>query len=199
MNFLDNFLLIMSEIDKLIPQHPQRNKVYIKFFNLLKDKTDLEDIILQKMALNIERGIFNYALSLYSSKIVNETWNEKYKSVYINRAITVYDNLNPDGRIKNINLLQRFLTKEFDEFELSSLSPEKMFPERYDQLYQLYCKGKVNEDVTPETSDQPDGVFKCGKCKKYKTSYYQLQTRSADEPMTTFITCHICNNKWKFN
>lgn len=25
----------------------------------------------------------------------------------------------------------------------------------------------------------------------------QLQTRSADEPMTTFVTCVACNNKWK--
>ena len=43
-----------------------------------------------------------------------------------------------------------------------------------------------------------DGMFQCGKCKKKKTTYYQLQTRSADEPMTTFVTCHNCGNRWKF-
>jgi transcription elongation factor S-II len=26
----------------------------------------------------------------------------------------------------------------------------------------------------------------------------QMQTRSADEPMTTFVTCVNCGNKWKF-
>ena len=40
--------------------------------------------------------------------------------------------------------------------------------------------------------------FTCGRCKRNKTTYYQLQTRSADEPMTTFVTCLHCNNKWKF-
>eukprot|EP00357_Protocruzia_adherens_P034214 CAMPEP_0115018582 /NCGR_PEP_ID=MMETSP0216-20121206/28910_1 /TAXON_ID=223996 /ORGANISM="Protocruzia adherens, Strain Boccale" /LENGTH=315 /DNA_ID=CAMNT_0002389841 /DNA_START=934 /DNA_END=1881 /DNA_ORIENTATION=+ len=40
--------------------------------------------------------------------------------------------------------------------------------------------------------------FQCGKCKKNKTSYYQMQTRSADEPMTTFVTCLECGNSWKF-
>lgn len=40
--------------------------------------------------------------------------------------------------------------------------------------------------------------FKCGKCKQRKCTYYQLQTRSADEPMTTFVTCVNCNNRWKF-
>lgn len=38
--------------------------------------------------------------------------------------------------------------------------------------------------------------FLCGKCKNRKTTYYQLQTRSADEPMTTFVTCTVCGNRW---
>ncbi|GMH19367.1 hypothetical protein Nepgr_021208 [Nepenthes gracilis] len=44
------------------------------------------------------------------------------------------------------------------------------------------------------TTDQ----FKCGRCKQWKCTYYQLQTRSADEPMTIFVTCVNCNNHWKF-
>ena len=41
------------------------------------------------------------------------------------------------------------------------------------------------------------GVFKCGKCKSDKSTYYQQQTRSADEPMTVFITCTMCGNRWR--
>lgn len=40
--------------------------------------------------------------------------------------------------------------------------------------------------------------FVCGKCKKREVSYYQMQTRSADEPLTTFCTCENCGNRWKF-
>ena len=40
--------------------------------------------------------------------------------------------------------------------------------------------------------------FQCGKCKKRDVSYTQAQTRSADEPMTTFCACNICGNRWKF-
>jgi DNA-directed RNA polymerase subunit M/transcription elongation factor TFIIS len=40
--------------------------------------------------------------------------------------------------------------------------------------------------------------FQCGKCKQRKCTYFQLQTRSADEPMTTFVQCVNCNNRWKF-
>ena len=41
--------------------------------------------------------------------------------------------------------------------------------------------------------------FECPnrKCREYKATYYQMQTRSADEPMTTFLTCLKCNKKWK--
>lgn len=42
------------------------------------------------------------------------------------------------------------------------------------------------------------GMFTCGKCKGNKTTYFQMQTRSSDEPMTTFVTCMTCNNRWKF-
>jgi DNA-directed RNA polymerase subunit M/transcription elongation factor TFIIS len=39
----------------------------------------------------------------------------------------------------------------------------------------------------------------CSSCKrKTKCDYYQLQTRSADEPMTTFVTCLECDKRWKF-
>jgi DNA-directed RNA polymerase subunit M/transcription elongation factor TFIIS len=39
--------------------------------------------------------------------------------------------------------------------------------------------------------------LQCGKCKEKKVSYSQAQTRSADEPMTTFCECTVCGNRWK--
>ncbi|CAE6036724.1 unnamed protein product [Arabidopsis arenosa] len=40
--------------------------------------------------------------------------------------------------------------------------------------------------------------FKCGRCGQRKCTYYQMQTRSTDEPMTTYVTCVNCDNRWKF-
>jgi len=42
-------------------------------------------------------------------------------------------------------------------------------------------------------------AFQCSRCKQRKCVYRQQQTRSADEPMTTFVTCTNCGNKWKFS
>jgi len=42
-------------------------------------------------------------------------------------------------------------------------------------------------------------AFQCSRCKQRKCRYRQAQTRSADEPMTTFVTCVNCGNRWKFS
>ena len=40
-------------------------------------------------------------------------------------------------------------------------------------------------------------MFQCSRCRERKCTYYQMQTRSADEPMTTYVTCCKCNKRWK--
>jgi len=39
-------------------------------------------------------------------------------------------------------------------------------------------------------------TFKCKKCGENKCTSYQVQIRSIDEPMTTFIRCKVCGNTW---
>lgn len=153
---------------------------------------------LQKMALNIERGIFNYALYEYNNNrnyIKSAYWCDEFKMYYIHRTVIIYNNLNYKSNIKNTNLIKRFFNNDFTEFELVKFKSYELFPEKYEELTKLYDLDKDNTIVQKEVED---GIFKCRKCQSYKTTYYQLQTRSADEPMTTFVTCTNCNNKWKF-
>jgi len=41
------------------------------------------------------------------------------------------------------------------------------------------------------------GEFTCRKCKGNKTTHREQQTRSADEPMTVFVCCLTCGNRWR--
>ena len=41
------------------------------------------------------------------------------------------------------------------------------------------------------------GMYTCKCCKSSHTVFNAVQTRSADEPMTIFITCLACDNRWK--
>ena len=61
-----------SRLEKYIPNHPQRIRVYKKFYDMLKENIDsnsfgLSDDDILKMSLNLERGIFNNTLILYNN------------------------------------------------------------------------------------------------------------------------------------
>jgi hypothetical protein len=98
----------LTGIDKSIPIHPNRKHIYNKFYKLLYNYIHLDTSLryldeehIKKMSINIERGIFNHALTLYNKASPNDTWNDLFKSIYINRCIIIYDNLNPNGKIGN--------------------------------------------------------------------------------------------------
>ena len=42
-----------------------------------------------------------------------------------------------------------------------------------------------------------EGLYQCGRCKSKKTFSRQVQTRSADEGMTSIIQCSECNKVWR--
>lgn len=111
----------------------------------------------------------------------------KYRSIMFN----VKDPKNPDFR-------RKILVGEFKPERVVELTPEEMASsERQKENVKIKEKALFNcERGGPPkaTTDQ----FKCGRCGKRKCTYYQLQTRSADEPMTTFVTCVNCDNHWKF-
>ena len=183
--------------DKFIPVHPKRHKNYKKFFELLRQENEASPITystddLQKMALNIERGIFNFCLRGFSG--FSGSWDVLFENKYTSRCVTIYCNLKPTSYMKNENLINRLFSKEFTEFELAAFSPEQMFPERRAEIMQKYLDSQPKYGKELEV---PDGMFTCGKCKSKKTTYYQLQTRSADENITTFVQCSGCFKRWK--
>ncbi|KAK1421366.1 hypothetical protein QVD17_23643 [Tagetes erecta] len=111
----------------------------------------------------------------------------KYRSIMFN----IKDPKNPDFR-------RKVLLGHVKPERILELTPEEMASTER-QMENVKIKEKALFDCErggppKATTDQ----FKCGRCGKRKCTYYQLQTRSADEPMTTFVTCVNCDNHWKF-
>ena len=77
---------------------------------------------------------------------------------------------------------------ENNNIKLENLWPEKII--QVEEMKKLHAANYMHDK-------DYKGLFRCGKCRGYKTTFYQMQTRSADEPMTVFITCHTCNIRWK--
>ena len=95
-------------------------------------------------------------------------------------------------------LAYRLKTKELDVKKLAKYPAEVLWPEGpYAQAMIKSRKKELEREKAKTLDDDYVGMFKCGKCKSNKTTFYLLQTRSADEPMTAYITCLGCGRKWK--
>ena len=75
------------------------------------------------------------------------------------------------------------------------MTHQELKPAKWAKLIEAK-KMKDENRYTPKIEASTDN-FTCYKCKSKKCTFYQLQTRSADEPMTTFVTCLDCSNRWK--
>ncbi|ORD96658.1 TCEA1 [Hepatospora eriocheir] len=62
---------------------------------------------------------------------------------------------------------------------------------------QKLIEKSINDAIKPTMEAETD-MFLCSNCNQRKTTYRQQQTRSCDEPMTTFVTCTVCKKTWKF-
>jgi transcription elongation factor S-II len=157
-----------------------------------KNMSDKLDILIEDVNIttNLEKGIYNYSLEFANQRNIVKKWDNHYfVQIYLDRFKTIYINL------KNPDLMKKLKNKEFKAHELAFMTHQNMVPEKWESLIEekrIRDKNKF-QPVLEASSDD----FTCRKCKSKKCSYYQLQTRSADEPMTTFVSCLDCGNRWK--
>jgi transcription elongation factor S-II len=144
----------------------------------------------EKMCSNLEKGIYNFSIREAKERNVVKKWDNVYFShLYLDRLRTVLTNL------KNPALKAKIVSKEIKAHELAFMSHQEMMPERWQEMVDDK-KIRDQNRYAPKLEASTDN-FTCRKCKSKQCSYYQLQTRSADEPMTTFVTCLPCGNRWK--
>ena len=77
-----------------------------------------------------------------------------------------------------------------------AMTPWEMNPEFWAPIFERVAFKALRKQTTHDVENAPDGAFTC-RCGSKKTTYYQLQTRASDEPMTTFIQCLSCSKRWK--
>ena len=150
----------------------------------------------EKMSRNIEKGIYNYTIELAKQKNIVRLWdNPVFKNIYLNKLISVYSNLKKNSYIGNKNLLKKVKKKEINAEELAIMSVYDIYPENRSFLLDQKAKrDKLKYEMKQEAMTD---AFKCRKCGSRDCSYYEVQTRSADEPMTQFINCLNCGCRWK--
>lgn len=114
---------------------------------------------------------------------------------YKNRVRSRISNLKD---AKNPNLRKNVLCGNIPPDLFARMTAEEMASDELKEMRKNLTKEAIREHQMAKTGGTQTDLFTCGKCKKKNCTYTQVQTRSADEPMTTFVVCNECGNRWKF-
>jgi transcription elongation factor S-II len=156
-------------------------------FNL----TEYPDI-LQK----IENSIYDKTVQYARSKNIDESWtNTNFKQLYFTTARHVCTNLDPGSYVRNTKLLREVKEGNINPEDIGGMTPQKIFPAQWKML--MDDKFKKDKHLYEVDKSGATDEFLCRKCGQRECTFYEMQTRSADEPMTIFVTCLSCGNKWK--
>lgn len=117
--------------------------------------------------------------------------NPKYKNQIRSRVFNLRDKKNPELRE---NVLCGTITEE----KFAVMTSEEMASDEVKKQRTKFTEEGIKNSHLAIAQGTKTDLLKCGVCKKRNVTYNQLQTRSADEPMTTFCMCNECGHRWKF-
>lgn len=144
----------------------------------------------------LEKGIFRYCLDDAKRKYVRAVWeNPEFQTLYDIQVRRVLSNLDTKSYVGNKRLLERLKEGEFKIWEIPCMTFSDLYPEKWVELSDREMKREAKM-LEVDTSMATD-MFRCSRCGKRQCTYYEQQTRSADEPMTIFIRCINCGKQWR--
>ena len=146
----------------------------------------LED---EKNSNNMEKGIFNYSLKEADRhKIVKKWDNTHFVQIYIDRLRSIMLNLKGE-------ILENIKDGSIKPHIVAFMTHQELSHEKWAKLIEAKSKRDLNKfevNISAATD-----TFTCRKCKGKKCVHMAVQTRSADEPMTIYVTCLDCGNRFK--
>jgi len=167
-----------------------RNQI-LKGLTTLFSKTFTASNILQ-----LEACIYNGSLKQARQYNIVRSWNYPlFVHVYQIHARHIASNFNPASYVENKELFERFQQGEITFQDIAKMDTYELFPSRWKEQFeqqQIREKRQLEGNRSMATD-----MFLCTRCHKRECTYYEMQTRSADEPMTIFITCLNCGKHWR--
>ncbi|KAL7440846.1 hypothetical protein ACHAXM_007517 [Skeletonema potamos] len=136
-----------------------------------------------------------------------DTWSKGMKPTYMEKVRSLVFNLKKNGPLREQVILGEVSAERLTKMSSEELLSEEKAKERDETVKHLQDsrrldweqanEGKINEMCGIKGELLKASLFTCGRCKSVKTTSTQKQTRSADEPMTVFVLCLNCGNRWK--
>ena len=141
-------------------------------------------------AENLERAIFNATLDRCEKMNTPTRWkNEMFVDVYIRILHSMHHALQHEHIRRDIK------ERRLRTHRLPFMTHQEIHPKKWASL--LDNKVKREQNMFRSNVHASTDSYTCRRCKSNECTFYQMQTRSADEPMTIFISCISCGNQWK--
>ena len=167
-----------------------RKNLVGEFRKIIKDKKK------QSISINLEKGIYNWAIKEATKKKVVKKWENKYFiQLYLDKFKSIMKNINPKMESYNKDWLTKIKKQKIKSQDIAFMTHQEMDNDKWAELIEEKRQREKSKFDGPKATSSS---FTCYKCKGNNCTHYQLQTRSADEPMTTFVTCLTCAYRWKF-
>ena len=177
------------DLNECITDSPYRIKMLEVIQNTLSSKLSYDE------QANLEKIIYNTSLQNADKEEIRKVWSQQsFRDVYFSVGRRILGNMNPHTYVKNKGLWDRFSTKELTLEQIANQNYYELCPDVWQQMVDRQAK-RERIQLEGDFSRATDKYF-CMGCKMRKCTYYELQTRSADEPMTIFIHCLNCGKRW---
>lgn len=165
--------------------HATRAYVVKKFAEILNlSETDAT-------VVNLEKNILNHAVDKVAEDDASFE-NEYFRTSYKCKFLSVKNSF-----LKNPELVDKMQNKKIKSSEVVNLKPWEAVPDgNYARALEEHLHKELRKEWFKKEQQNQRGFFRC-RCGSDKTTYQQAQTRSADEPMTTFVSCMTCGKNWK--
>jgi len=167
-------------------------------------RTNVNEILVSRLGphltsdqqIDLEKGIYNASLIEADAKGIRKHWeNPAFATIYKGFARRCIANLDPAAYVANSRLLTRLQEGEFPAHQVPFMTARELYPEHWQHLADEHMKRETLMLEGPQ--EEGSTMFTCKRCHKSKTRYWEMQTRSADEPMTIFIRCLNCGKEWR--
>lgn len=173
-----------------------RENIRIKIRDTLEEngilQTMLENNEIDEVAIstNIEKGIFNYAIRECNFRKLVKKWeNLPFTQIYIDRTRMVFNNIN------NATVKDGLCSGDILPQSVAFMTHQEIQPDKWNPLIEKKTKRDASKCVKKVGAST--AMFTCSRCQSKNCTYYEMQTRSADEPATIFITCLNCDKHWR--
>jgi transcription elongation factor S-II len=155
-----------------------------------KNIKDLNNFICKKKSTLLETSIYNFSNNYANDNNILLL----IESIYETKINDIISILNSDLNNNNSYLINLIKNDTIDIDNIVNMKPEELNP----TLFENIVKKREMEEYK-KNNKIGSNAFTCSKCKLANCLVSQKQTRSSDEPPTTFITCLECGHVFKFN